>query len=68
MIFIKIKFLKNEKIFTKYFDFSNPGSFSGVSGFKKNNPEFKTKEIKEYLSGTETYTYHKKTISKFKRA
>ena len=57
-----------KKFFTKYFDFSNPGSFSGVSGFKKNNPEFKTKEIKEYLSGTETYTYHKKTISKFKRA
>ena len=56
-----------KKFFNKYYDFSNPGSFSGISGFKKNNPEFKNKNIKQYLEGSNTYTLHKKYIKKFPR-
>ena len=39
---------KQKKFFNKYNDFSNPGSFSGISGFRKNNPEFKNKHITPY--------------------
>ena len=57
----------NKKLFQKYFDYSNPGSFSGVSGFYKNNPEFSKEEIIENLAGNKSYTYHKKTTENFKR-
>ena len=33
-----------KNFFTKYFDFSNPGSFSGVSGLKKIIPNLKLKK------------------------
>ena len=58
---------KQKKFFDKYYDFSNPGSFSGISGFRKNNPEFKNKHITPYLKGTPTYTYHKQYVRKFPR-
>ena len=58
---------KQKKFFDKYYDFSNPGSFSGISGFRKNNPEFKNKHITPYLKGTTTYTYHKQYVRKFPR-
>ena len=56
---------KQKKFFDKYYDFSNPGSFSGISGFRKNNPEFKNKHITPYLKGTPTYTYHKQYVRIF---
>ena len=58
---------KQKKFFDKYYDFSNPGSFSGISGFRKNNPEFKNKHITPYLQGAPTYTYHKQYVRKFPR-
>jgi len=47
----------------KYTDPSNPGSFSGLSGFKKNN---KFKSYKD-LSNFTTYSLHKQAIRKFPR-
>ena len=58
---------KQKKFFDKYYDFSNPGSFSGISGFRKNNPEFKNKHITPYLQGAPAYTYHKQYVRKFPR-
>ena len=58
---------KQKKFFDKYYDFSNPGSFSGISGFRKNNPEFKNKHITPYLKGAPAYTYHKQYVRKFPR-
>ena len=58
---------KQKKFFDKYYDFSNPGSFSGIGGFRKNNPEFKNKHITPYLKGTPTFTYHKQYVRKFPR-
>ena len=52
-------------ILTKYTDPKHPGSFSGLQGFKKNNPHLKG--ISKILFKNETYTLHKPTIKKFKR-
>ena len=56
---------KQKKLFDKYYDFLNPGSFSEIKGFRKNNPEFKNKHITTYLKGAPTYTYHKQFVRKF---
>lgn len=47
----------------KYTDPANPGSFSGLSGFKKNNKFSNYKD----LSNLSTYSLHKKAIRKFTR-
>ena len=58
--------MNSNKIINKYYDYSNPGSFSGETSFKKNNPEFKIDDIKETLSSTKAYTNHKKYIKRKK--
>lgn len=47
----------------KYTDPANPGSFSGLAGFKKNN---KFKSYRE-LGNISTYSLHKKVVRKFPR-
>ena len=54
------------KILDKYYDPKNPGSFSGLSGFLKNNKVNKI-EAKKLLQSTETYTYHRPVKYKFDR-
>ena len=51
----------------KYTDIINPGSFSGVNSFIKNNPKFKINEVKKALESIEAYTLHKPVIKKFAR-
>ena len=46
------------KILDKYYDPKNTGSFSGLSGFLKNNKVNKI-EAKKLLQSTETYTHHR---------
>jgi hypothetical protein len=36
-------------ILKKYTDIKNPGSFSGISGFLKNNPKLKLNQVKKEL-------------------
>ena len=55
-------------ILQKYTDIKNPGSFSGISGFLKNNPKFNLNQVKKELIKTETYTKHKPLIKSFPRA
>jgi len=55
------------KILNKYYDYENPGSFSGLRSFLKNN-KIKKSQAKDVLSSTEPYTFHKKAINKFKRS
>lgn len=57
-----------DKIEKKYTDVSNPGSFSGLSGFLKNNKELNSIETKNKLSSINSYTLHKPLIKKFKRS
>jgi hypothetical protein len=46
---------------------SNPGSFSGISGFLKSNKNIKKKDFLNYLKNTEAYTLHKPKTKKFGR-
>ena len=55
-----------EKILEKYDDFDNHGSFSGLSGFLKNN-KLKRSILKKVLQSSETYTHHRPVRYKFKR-
>ena len=55
------------KIFDDYTDPSVPGSFSGLSGFKKNT-KYQNSLIKKLLSKSPVYTLHKPKILRFKRA
>ena len=54
------------KIFEAYTNTENPGSFSGLSGFKKNN-SFK-KNVKKSLLKTPVYTLHKPKRKIFNRS
>lgn len=54
-------------IFSKYTDLNRPGSFSGLSGFKKNNKKFTKLRIKKELFEQNTYTQHVLPIRNFKR-
>ena len=58
----------SNEFFNQYYDYSNPGSFSGISGFLKNNKKYSKKAVQKFLSGSETYTFHKKALNNFKRA
>ena len=55
-----------DKIEKKYTDVSNPGSFSGLSGFLKNNKELNSIETKNKLSSINSYTLHKPLIKNLK--
>lgn len=54
-----------------YYDPKNPGSYSGLSSFlrnnkKKINKKFK-KNVKKWILGEETYTLHKPSFKNYKR-
>jgi len=53
-------------IFEKYTNAVNPGAFSGLSGFIKNN-KFKKRNIKKVLFSTPVYSLHKPKRINFKR-
>jgi hypothetical protein len=56
------------KIVQKYFNPELPGSFLGVSGFLKNNPEFKnSKDLRKTLRSLPANTLHKPIRYKFPR-
>ena len=50
----------------KYTNYSNPGAFSGISGFFKNNKNLK-KGVKKEILKNDVYTLHKPVRKKFKR-
>ena len=55
------------EIIKKYTKVKNPGSFSGISSFKKNNKALNLKEVKENLSDLSFYTKHRPYTKTFKR-
>ena len=56
------------EIIEKYTDPANPGSFSGLSGFKKNNKQFKNnKNVEKTLRSLKSYTLHIKIFHRFER-
>ncbi len=57
----------SEKIIKNYTDINNPGSFTSVNTFVKNNPKYSLKETSEALSEVPSYTLHKDILKKFKR-
>ena len=59
---------ESNKIIQKYTNPSLPGSFSGLSGFIKNNKEYKNSRIvKKVLRSLPTYTLHNKIKHTFPR-
>ena len=56
------------KIIKKYTTPDNPGSFSGISGFKRNTKIKKTIDIERQLLKTNAYTLHKNKRIHFKRS
>ena len=56
-----------DAIYNKYINPINPGAFSGVSGFIKNN-KFKRGLVTKVLQSLPTYTLHKPIKYKFKRS
>ena len=54
-------------ILKKYTNPSESGSFSGLSGFLKNNKNFSKRDIEKTLLNTPTYTLHKPKRIRFKR-
>ena len=57
----------SKEIIDKYTDIKNPGSFSGLSGFNKNNKKLKKTNIKNSLLTLPTYTLHTPAKHKFPR-
>lgn len=55
------------KIITRYTDPGTPGSFSGLSGFKKNTISKKKKLIESSLLKLKTFTLHRNKRVKYKR-
>ena len=54
----------DEKIVEKYTTIKNPGSFSGISSFFKNNKKFKLKKIKKVcIHFPLTHYIHQQEIS-----
>ena len=58
----------SEKILKLYTDPKNPGSFSGLSGFLKNNKKVKEKEALKTLRVEETYSLQTPVRKKFVRS
>jgi len=56
------------EILKAYTDPANPGSFSGLTGFVKNNKQFKIKDVREALKSESAYTLHNNVKRKFPRA
>jgi len=56
-----------DKIIEKYTDIKQPGSFSGLSGFLKNNKKLKLKNEKKTLLTQPTYTLHTPARHSFPR-
>ncbi len=56
-----------DKIIEKYTDIKQPGSFSGLSGFLKNNKKLKLKNVKKTLLTQPTYTLHTPARHSFPR-
>lgn len=57
----------NTKILTKYKKVSRLGSYSGISGFLKNNPSLKNSNTTKVILNDPTYALHKPVIKKFNR-
>ena len=57
----------DDKILKNYTNASNPGAFSGLSSFQKNNKNFKLKNVTSALLKEKSYTLHKSQRHKFKR-
>lgn len=55
------------KILKSYTDIKNPGSFSGLSGFLKNNKKQKFNHVKKTLLTSPTYTLHTPAKHNFPR-
>ena len=55
----------NEKIFNRYTNPENPGSFGSKQSFLKNNPDIPKKSVD--LSGIEAFNLHSKVTRKFDR-
>ena len=53
--------------FSVYFNPKHPGSFSGVSGFLKNNKKVNKKKFKEWAKKENTITLHKPARKRFPR-
>jgi len=61
--------MSTENIIEKYTDISAPGSFSGLSGFLKNNKSLKNnRNVRKALKSLPAYTLHKQHNSKFERS
>ncbi len=58
---------EEQKIFKRYTDPSLPGSFSGYSGFIKNNKNIKPSLAKRVLQSLPSYTFHKSIQKDFPR-
>ena len=56
-----------EKVVEAYTDPEQPGSFSGISGFLKNNKKLKKDQVKKKLLAEEAYTLHTPIRKKFPR-
>jgi hypothetical protein len=56
------------EIFNSYTDPSNPGAFSGLSGFLKNNKKYAKKNVEKELLKTNIFTQHNPARRKFPRA
>lgn len=59
--------MNRQKIENKYTDYKNPGSFSGLTGFLKNNHKLGTKNVNNYLHSLPAYTLHTPLKHKFRR-
>ena len=55
------------KIIEAYTDPAAPGSFSGLTGFLKNNPKFKKNDSLKTLIDEQSFTLHKPIKNKFQR-
>ena len=55
------------RILEKYIEPSNPGSYSGIYGFLKNNKKFNKKQVEKTLRAFPPYTLHKSKRLKYKR-
>ena len=60
--------MDSNKIYKTYTNASLPGSFSGLSGFLRNNKAFKNnRNVSRVIRGIHAYTMHKPIRYKFKR-
>ena len=58
--------MKSQNIIDSYTNIKNPGSFSGLSGFLKNNKKIKKSDALSALNKLETFTLHNPVRKKIK--